>query len=468
MPGIHDAHVHLPSAGTSYLSSVSLDGDTNIENITQRMQEGQCVCTYQHAFQDWIVGGAFTIPNFDRISLDQDFPDTPIIIQGGAGHSAFLNTAGLIRAGYDVDNEPNAKGARFSRRADGSLTGELAELAMNKAMIAKGSPNVTYAKRAIKAAIRLLHQAGVTSCQEAATNTVIMHALRELDEENALHMNIAAHSVYGPEFLANEDQDSLRSLLDGVPLPPLFTSAGLDESGKVDSSRIHVDDVVEAVRRFDECGMTVKIRATGRGSTRLALDAIKMARLDGQRLLHHEIAHCNNIESDDIERFRKLNVTAELSPAWLFDHPIVKASNGAMNWDFVQLLEAQVYPITVGSDWGSRSDPSLLPKVHDVVRRVGDWTVSRSDKKTGPATSDKISCGANLVLEMLTKNGAAAVGLSEVSGSIEVGKRANFIMLDRAIVGEVGEGKMADFENIKVLKTWFEGELVWDAESEVI
>lgn len=139
-----------------------------------------------------------------------------------------------------------------------------------------------------------------------------------------------------------------------------------------------------------------------------------------------------------------------------------------MNWDFVQLLEAQVYPITVGSDWGSRSDPSLLPKVHDVVRRVGDWTVSRSDKKTGPATSDKISCGANLVLEMLTKNGAAAVGLSEVSGSIEVGKRANFIMLDRAIVGEVGEGKMADFENIKVLKTWFEGELVWDAESEVI
>lgn len=82
-----------------------------------------------------------------------------------------------------------------------------------------------------------------------------------------------------------------------MPLPPLFTSAGLDESGKVDSSRIHVDDVVEAVRRFDECGMTVKIRATGRGSTRLALDAIKMARLDGQRLLHHEIAHCNNIES---------------------------------------------------------------------------------------------------------------------------------------------------------------------------
>jgi imidazolonepropionase-like amidohydrolase len=54
---------------------------------------------------------------------------------------------------------------------------------------------------------------------------------------------------------------------------------------------------------------------------------------------------------------------------------------------------------------------------------------------------------------MLTKNGAAAVGLSEMSGSIEVGKHANFIMLDRDIVGDVGEEVMSDFENVKVLKT---------------
>lgn len=56
---------------------------------------------------------------------------------------------------------------------------------------------------------------------------------------------------------------------------------------------------------------------------------------------------------------------------------------------------------------------------------------------------------------MLTKNGAAAVGLNEMSGSIEVGKRANSIMLDRDIVGDVGEEVMADFENVKALKTWF-------------
>jgi predicted amidohydrolase YtcJ len=320
MPGIHDAHVHLLSAGVSYLSGVSLPADTTAANLGQRLQDGQCTCAYQHAFQDWVVGNIFTIPDFDRAALDSHFPDTPVVIQGGAGHSAFVNTAGLLQAGYAVDNEPDVKGAKFRRRPDGSLTGELGELAMNKAMLAKGNPNLAHAKRAIKAAIRVLHQAGVTSCQEAATNSVILDALRELDiEENALEIDIAAHSVYAPEFLANERLSSLKELidrapglatkhvrtnfvkilLDGVPLPPLFSSAGLDSEGNIEHDKILVDDVVEAVKRFDERGLTVKIHATGQGSTRLALDAINTARksnVDQSRgIIKHEIAHCNGI-----------------------------------------------------------------------------------------------------------------------------------------------------------------------------
>lgn len=64
-------------------------------------------------------------------------------------------------------------------------------------------------------------------------------------------------------------------------------------------------------------------------------------------------------------------MTSKLSSARLFDHPFAESSNGAMSWDFVQLLEAQVYPITVGSDWGFHGDPSLLHKAHHVVCRVG-------------------------------------------------------------------------------------------------
>ncbi|KAI7973284.1 hypothetical protein EIK77_000632 [Talaromyces pinophilus] len=477
MPGIHDAHVHLLSAGISYLSGISLAGDTTMENIGTRIQQGQqCACAYQHAFQDWIVGNTFSIPDFDRAALDTDFPDIPIMIQGGAGHSAFLNTAGLKKAGYDVDNEPDVKGAVFRRRPDGSLTGELGELAMNKAMLAKGNPNMAHAKRAITEAIRRLHRVGVTSCQEAATNTVILHALRELDRDNALKLDVAAHSVYAPEFLANERQSSLKLLideapklatkhvhtsfvkimLDGVPLPPLFSSAGIDSDGNIEQDKILVNDVVEAVKQFDQRGMTVKLHATGPGSTRLAFEAIEAAREanpTSNRRTRHEIAHY------DLHRFEKQGVTAELSPAIFFDHPLTQANKETMNWDFAQLLRSGAFPITIGSDWGSRGDPGLLPKLHRAVRDVSDW------RDEGEASHSPLTTGSKVILEMLTKHGAEAVGLSNESGTIEVGKRANFIMLDRDVVGG-DEDAIADFRNVKVLKTWFEGELVWDAEAE--
>lgn len=233
--------------------------------------------------------------------------------------------------------------------------------------------------------------------------------------------------------------------------------------------------MVEAVQRFDERALTVKIHATGNGSTRLALDAIQAARGNSDKRIKHEIAHCNGVHPgkpfyfpynystgltriDDFARFAAQNVTAELSPAIFFDHPVTSASNGAINWDFTTFLNTRTHPITVGSDWGSRGDPCLLPTVHHVARRVGEWAIVQDSS----ISEIKEEAGARKVLEILTKNGAEAVGLDAVSGSIEVGKRANFIMLDRDVVGD--EQNVADFANVQVLKTWFEGELVWDAE----
>lgn len=172
----------------------------------------------------------------------------------------------------------------------------------------------------------------------------------------------------------------------------------------------------------------------------------------------------NEIFADDLHRFKKQDVTAELSPAMFFDHPLTQANKESMNWDFAQLLRAGAFPITIGSDWGSRGDPGLLPKLHKAVRDVSD----RDERETSSSSSlngSPLTTGSKLILEMLTKHGAEAVGLSNESGTIEVGKRANFIMLDRDVVGG-DEDVIADFRNVKVLKTWFEGELVWDAEAE--
>ena len=355
MPGIHDAHMHVLYSGFSMLNNVPLDMETSAENLAARMREGSCSCAYAHAFGNWIVGDAFYIPGFDRNCLDAEFPNEPVYIQAGAGHSIYANTALLKQAGYDVENEPNGQAMRIVRRDDGSLTGELSETAMDKAALALPPPTLSHVKRALKAGLRSAHKVGVTSLQEASANTLILHALSEMEEEGTLDMDIYAHIVDSPEFLSREPRPSSQALiekaetfasrhvhtnfvkfvLDGVPVPPLFTHCGLDAGNQPDESKLIVPDLRERILHHDLKGRTIKIHATGHGSVRYALDAIAAARQQNQNGRRHEIAHCNSVHKDDFPRFKELNTTAEMSPAFFFDHPL----GASAPENFVSLLK---------------------------------------------------------------------------------------------------------------------------------
>lgn len=206
MPGIHDAHLHLLMAGLSRLSSANLGLSSVIpaSSAASQIQASACMCSYAHAFSDWLVGDIFQIDDYDRSALDETYPATPVMIRAGAGHSMYLNTAALTRSGYDIHAEPPAKASVMVRRPSGSLTGEVAELGMTKALLALPKPPLSHIKRALKHAIHLLHSAGMTSCQDASSNTLLLHALRDLEAENALKCNIFTHIVYAPEIIGEE------------------------------------------------------------------------------------------------------------------------------------------------------------------------------------------------------------------------------------------------------------------------
>lgn len=320
MPGIHDAHMHLLYTGLALTSDADIGADSTSASIGERIKEQSCRCEYVNTYQDWIMANVYNNEGFpngvaDRKYLDEQFPDRPVVVLGGAGHSKLLNTEALRRAGYDLGKEENVQGGKFFRRDDGSLTGELGEAAMTKAALAMPFPGLAHIKRVLKHAIRVAHRAGVTSCQEASANTLLLNALCELDDEKSLQMDIATHIVYGPEFIAHESKCTLHPLLDdvekfkrkhvdtrfvkvildGVPLPPLFTHCALDEQGRPEKSKIIVEDVADAVLKYDERGMTVKIHCTGHGSTRMALDAIESARRRRPNGPKHEIAHNSGV-----------------------------------------------------------------------------------------------------------------------------------------------------------------------------
>jgi predicted amidohydrolase YtcJ len=299
----------------------------------------------------------------------------------------------------------------------------------------------------------------VTSLQEASANTLQLQALSEMEKEGSLNIDIYTHIVDSPEFIARESRPSTQALiedaeayaskhvftnfvkfiLDGVPLPPLFTHCELDAQNQPYQSKLIVPDLKERILHHDKHGRTVKIHATGHGSVRYALDAIAAARQQNPNGPKHEIAHCNSVHKDEFPRFRELGVTAEMSPAIFFGHPLAAAAPENFQFGFDAFLSHDAL-VTIGSDWGGGFDPGLLQHCAWVVEKIGKGKKARRGE---------------LLCYMLTLAGARAVGRESEVGSIEVGKKANFIAVSKNLAkGEV--------EEARVVRTWFEGEIVWD------
>lgn len=121
-----------------------------------------------------------------------------------------------------------------------------------------------------------------------------------------------------------------------------------------------------------------------------------------------------------------------MSPAIFHEKKLIAASSPHLAWPFEQLIEAGAR-LTIGSDWILPPTPNLFPALAALVPRLG----------------------AETVLRHITLMGAQAVGREKEFGSIEIGKIANFIELDRDLTSE-------DFADTVVHRTWFEGKLVWE------
>jgi predicted amidohydrolase YtcJ len=128
-----------------------------------------------------------------------------------------------------------------------------------------------------------------------------------------------------------------------------------------------------------------------------------------------------------------------------FVHPITSMSNGLMDWNFGKMLNHGAH-LTIGSDWAFQ-DPAILPACALILDSVATAL---------PASADPRSSAGAAICRMLTLAGAVATGRDSAVGTIAIGKKANFIMVDR----DLGKG---EFEGAKVLGTWFEGQRVFEA-----
>ena len=207
--------------------------------------------------------------------------------------------------------------------------------------------------------------------------------------------------------------------------------------------------------------LTVKIHATGDRSARVALDAFEAARsANGPSDRIHEVSHAELIHPDDIPRFAELGVAAEMCPILWYPSPLVAAmekvlgpERGRKLWPTKTLLESGALVI-YGSDWPSVvPDPNPWPGIEAFVTRRDPYGVHEGS--LWPEQAIDLAAA----LQIVTRNGAVAARQADRSGSIEVGKVAGFIVLDRNLF----EIPIEQVSETRVLQTVVGGETVYRA-----
>lgn len=463
MPGIHDAHLHLLFSGLKFKYEARLSPGADAEQIVQDLQSCSCTGPRDQHGNQWLIGGEFTPANFpqgvDNTLLSEAFPDTPVFLYDYSIHHGLANAKALELAGLDADTATEGPGGHFMRNsATGQLTGELVEQATWPVQGAIPDYAEDVYLDAVRWAIDRCHQFGITSVQEASASPQALQALRTLDVHNQLKLHVAAHLVWREEGFGMATAAELESLiedrrewasphvdtsfikiwLDGAPLPPHCTQSDLLDD-QIDESKILVPqaELVEALAKFDSDGLQVKIHCAGEGAIRAALDAIEKVRLsNGTQGPTHELAHAGFISEADYARLAELDVIAEMSPA-LWHIPEFGLQDG---FRFNSVLSHKA-KLTVGSDWIVLPSPNLFPGIQGMLEH-------------GQESIDLATA-----LEAVTLSGAKAVGKADIQGTLEPGKSADFIVLDRNLfnipTSEIG-ATVVDM-------TVFEGEIVYQA-----
>jgi hypothetical protein len=216
-------------------------------------------------------------------------------------------------------------------------------------------------------------------------------------------------------------------------------------------------DLERFVRLCDGEGFGVHIHAIGDRAVRESLDALEAAMAaSGRRDARHQLAHVQFAHPDDLPRFRPLGVIANVTPLWArleeyvteLTLPFVSEGAAAGMYPFGSILRAGG-ALAFGSDW-SVSTPDPLHQLATAVARVDP-----QGSAAAPLLPDeRLDLGAAIAAH--TIGAAHACSIDAATGSIEPGKLADLVVLDRDLFG-LAPGEYLD---ARVLATLVEGEVV--------
>lgn len=509
MPGLIDGHMH-PQSGGSRLLNCSLDYEAlTVAQFQQRIQA--CLDRDRKAGPDrWMV-----VVNWFQQGMLPDGVDTsaatldalrterPIIVRSSFGHSSLLNSRGIALAQITRDT-PDPAGGKITRDAQGHATGLLEDAAQDMAMNLLPPLTVAENLAASRAALAAMRQQGITSFLDAYTDPETMTAFRTLQQQGKL--TARAHFAVlidldkgatpqravaellkqqkqfdqGPTRIAPSMQVRHAKLfMDGVISAPAFTGAMIEpylvNKGSTDkpdwqpgphngpASYFTPQALRTTLQELAQARIDPHIHVDGDRAVRESLDAIEALRAtpEGKRV-RPALAHDEIVDPADYPRFAALDVTPVLSFQWGKPAPdTVGALRDYMGARRYAVVEPQALLLNAGARVAYGSDWPVDPLDEWFALKVGVTRTAAPDagKEYAGTLTAQPGMPRAAVLRAITLNAAYTLRQETQTGSLEVGKLADLIVLDRNFFTIPAE----DIASIKVLQTVVGGKIVYEA-----
>jgi predicted amidohydrolase YtcJ len=463
VPGFIDAHVHPISGGLERLRC----------DLTACFSAVDCLATARryaegHADVEWVLGGGWSMPFFPggtprAEDLDAAVPDRPAFLYNRDHHGAWVNSRALELAGITAAT-PDPPDGRIERDANGSPTGTLHEGAMSLVQRFVPDPTADDLYRALLEGQSYLHSFGITGWQDA----ILGRELAGLDTFPVYLRAVADKTLSawvegaqwwergrGIEQLegfrerrerAKEGRfraSALKLMQDGVA--ENFTAGMieeyLDENGNPTGNRglsfFAPEDLESFVVAADADDFQVHFHAIGDRAVRECLNAVAAARrAHGMNDLRHHIAHIQVVHPADIVRFRELGVTANVQALWAcmesqmrdLTIPFLGPERAGRQYPFGSLWRNGA-TLAAGSDWPV-SSPDPLAAIQTAVTRTAVPEHEGQEVGDEPLIAGE-AIDLPVALAAYTIGSAWVNHRDGMVGSIEVGKEADFAVIDR-------------------------------------
>lgn len=507
MPGIIDAHMHPQSGGLKTMMCNLEYLPLSMAQMNERIQK--CLDNEKNAGpNDWLVvinwfEQEMQPSGFAPIYKDLESLKTtrPVYVKNSFGHAAIMNARAMEI--INLKNQKDRAGGIIVKDKQGNPTGRLEDAARDIVSEILPQPNEQKNLEAAKRAQILMSEQGITTILDAYTDIETMNAYQTLSKNGQLNLRphfavlidpdkepdnkkSIAELIRQKQIFDQGAQTTIPSLsvhsakifLDGtVAMPsmtgnmlePYFENHGTDENphwrpGKNKGPKTYLthDNLLDIMIQLSDLDIDTHLHADGDGAVNLALNATQsLLKARPNSKTRTAIAHAESVSPQDFARFGELGALPILSFQW--GKPAGDTWEGAKDilgparhaiFEPQGLLEIYGAKIVFGSDWPV--DP--LNEWHALEVALTRMADGEGRKKYPMRLGIDPALSLETALKAMTINAAFSLHVENVTGSIEVGKFADLIILDR----DLFKTNSDDISSTKVMLTMVGGKIVFE------